>query len=199
MRAKKTNIVFLTLVGIIVLALPVWAGNVALNKPITYDGTFVDGMDGRVVDGVFMPRSTPWSVGSLYWYGLSPNIIIDLQGTYKIDSMIVQADDNDSYRVEYWNGLAWQTAWDVPNYDAYGWGLQTRPNPDNDNEKYVLPAPITTNLLRFYATDGDGGYSVSEIQAFGEVVVVPLPGTLILLATGVSGLVAVRLGPRRSS
>lgn len=111
--------------------------------------------------------------------------------------MIVQADDNDAYRVEYWDGSAWQTAWEVPNYYAYGWGLQTRPNPDNNNEKYSLPSPIMTDKLRFLATSGDNGYSVSEIQAFGEAVVVPLPGTLILLASGVSGLLGVGLFQKR--
>lgn len=143
------------------------AANVALNKPLTYDGSFGGGTDGRAVDGVFMARGTQWQTGSLWWSGLSPKFIIDLQGTFVIDSLIVQADSNDIYRVEYWNGSSWQTAWEVPNFDAYGTGLQTRPNPNDNTEKYYLPTPIVTNKLRVYAILGDNLYSVSEIQAFG--------------------------------
>ncbi len=190
----------LTVMAVVVL-LPLTnagADNVALNKPLTFNGTFNGGTDGRVVDGIFMPRGTVWTSGTAYWNGLAPNIVIDLQGIYTIDSMIVQADDNDAYRVEYWNGSTWQTAWNVPNYDAYGWGLQTRPNPANDAEKYFLPSPITTNKLRFMAASGDNGYSVSEIQAFGAIAV-PIPVSFLLLGSGLAGLCAWGRGRVRKS
>ncbi len=164
---KRSAILLITLAFLLLPSLVRAADNVALNKPLTYDGSFGGGTDGRAVDGIFMARGTYWKSGSLWWIGLSPKVIIDLQGTYVIDSLIVQADDNDAYQVEYWNGSTWQTAWEVPNYDAYGAGLQTRPNPDDNNERYLLPAPIITNKLRFSATSGDDSYSVSEIQAFG--------------------------------
>jgi len=188
---RKTILLSLAMVFLMLMMVGVAAAdNVALNKPITYNGTFGGGTDGRVVDGVFMVRGAPWQTGSLYWYGTVPNIVIDLQGFFKIDSMIVQADDNDAYRIDYWDGSAWQTAWNVPNYDSYGWGLQTRPNPADNTEKHFLAAPITTDKLRFMAVSGDSCYSVSEIQAFGTVV--PLPGAALLLAAGLTGLARMR-------
>lgn len=185
----------------ICLLLPGIAGadsNVALGKAVTLNGTFFTGGWGggltvgkeTVVDGVFFPRATRWDQGAVWWdenYGKA-TIEIDLGGLYNINSLIVQADDNDTYRVSYWAFGSWQTAWDVPY--AFDYGMQTRPNPNDDTQKYLLPGVITTNKLQFEATGGDVLYSVSEIQAYGSAA--PLPNTLLLLASGLVGLRAWR-------
>jgi hypothetical protein len=75
-------------------------------------------------------------------------LTINLNGPYTIDSLIAQADDNDAYKLYYWNlgSSNWDLAWYVPAVG--GWGLQTRPNASNDSEKYLLPAPIVTNKFK---------------------------------------------------
>jgi len=163
--------------------------NVALGKTVTLSGTS-GGVASLVVDGNFMSRGTQWQIGSVWWYGTAAFVDIDLGASYNITSFIVQADDNDSYRVSYWHNDNWVSAWEVPNYDAYGWGLQTRPNPDNNSERYFLPTVISTDKLRFTATGGDGSYSVSELQAYGAPV--PLPGAVWLLGSGLLGLAGWR-------
>jgi hypothetical protein len=156
--------------------------NIAEGAPVALTGSFFTGGWGggslvapsTVVDGIFLGRSTQWDQGPVWWDthdGGLRYLTIDLEGTYRIESLIVQADDNDSYILSYWNlGLAdWDVAWSVPNYNPLGWGMQTRPNPADDGEKYDLPTPIETDALRFEMNtpDSDDYGAVSEIQAFG--------------------------------
>ena len=181
--------------------------NVALNGNVTLNGGsfFTGGWGGglivnpaTIVDGVFFPRGTQWDQGPVWWDsrdGTASWITIDLGNTFKIESLIVQADDNDAYELYYldlWTGT-WQLAWDVPNYDIVpdpsNWGMQTRPNPADDTQRYMLPSPIVTNALMFQGNWGDSGdylFAVSEIQAYGSVI--PAPGAILLGSIGV-GLV----------
>lgn len=174
--------------------------NVALNADVTLNGEFKSDAElaKTVVDGDFLNRATSWQNGTVYWYGTSSSITIDLDGTYAITSFVVQADDNDAYLLEYWDleTETWKTAWDVSNYDKYGYGMQTRPDPTEDSVQWILSSAITTNALRFTAVSGDGKYSVSEIQAYGTVVPVPGAATLGLLGLG---CVCRRMRRRRQS
>ncbi len=180
--------------------------NVTLNKDVSLHGTFFSGgwnggivvSEDTVVDGSFLPRYNRWDQGAVWWDTHTPRnnpyITIDLAGIFSIESFIVQADDNDAYKISYWNidSNSWQDAWDVPNYDGYGWGIQTRPNPSNDNDRYLLAEKIITNALKFEGMDGDGYFSVSEIQAFGEAAPVPEPATMILFGSGLIGLAGLK-------
>jgi PEP-CTERM motif len=90
----------------------------------------------------------------------------------------MQADDNDTYLVEWWDGTAWQTAWNVPLLPSFG--LVTR-----DSGELAF---ITTDRLRLSAPSGDNYYAISEFEAF----IVPEPATLALLGLGIAGLAAAR-------
>jgi len=160
--------------------LAVNAQNLALNKPVTLNGSFFTGgwgsgltvLANTVTDGTFLPRSTQWDQGAVWWdtgNATAPqNMVIDLGGPVTINSLIVQGDDNDGYLVEYYDGSSWQTAWDVPAVG--GWGMQTRPDPTDDTAAYTLPSPITASELRISGVGGDSLYSISEVQAFGSSV-----------------------------
>lgn len=167
--------------------LPVEPTNVASQAAITLDGApfFEGGWGGglvvasdTIVDGAFLPRCQQWDQGAVWWDscdGMERFIVIDLGGTYVIESFVVQGDDNDAYNLycrDVRTGL-WELAYDVPNYDVwpdpYSYGMQTRPNPYDDGERHYLPLPIVTDCLRFEGRmdDGDMLFSVSEIQAYG--------------------------------
>lgn len=146
-----------------------------------------------IVDGAFVPEGQTWNTGS-WWWDEDPSVnatplvtTIHLNQLYTIDSFSVQADDNDSYRLEYWDGAAWQLGWDIPTQPSFG--LVTR-------NSGLLSSSITTDFLRFTATGGDNYYAVSEIQAFG-VAAVPEPSTYALMLGGL-GMVGYLARRRRS-
>jgi hypothetical protein len=178
--------------------------NVALNATVTLNGGsfFTGGWGGglvvnpnTIVDGVFFPRGTQWDQGPVWWDsndGAARSINIDLGNIFKIESFIVQADDNDAYELYYWDmgTSAWNLAWYVPNYDIVpdpsNWGMQTRPNPADDTQRHMLASPIVTNALMIQGSMNDSGdllFSVSEVQAYGNVI--PAPGAILLGSIGV--------------
>jgi hypothetical protein len=164
--------------------------NVAEGKPVTLTGEFgvmtccwapgplADG--STLVDGLSLPESSIWQTDTVWWDERNPgsvgnSILIDLLGTYTLVGFAVQADNNDTYLIEYQDALNnWLPAWAIPS--VAGFGMTTR--------SITLGSPIVTDTLRFTATGGDQFYSVSEIQASA----VPEPGTLLLLGGGLVGL-----------
>jgi hypothetical protein len=148
-----------------------------------------------LTDGILRPQATVWQEGAVWWdathQGSAANSIeIDLGGFHRLRAFSVQADDNDSYRIEVLNEAdVWVTAWDIPAVG--GFGLQTRPDPSDPTAAFFLPSLIRGDRLRFTATGGDGFFSVSEINAF-----VPEPASTGLFALALAAFAAIR---RRSS
>ena len=174
--------------------------NVALNASVSLNGAFFTGGWGggltvgadTVVDGIFLPKRNQWDQGAVWWDSRDVSgqyLTLDLGSVFSIDSFVVQADDNDPYILSYWDMTTdnWQVAWDVPDYNSLGWGMLTRPNVDNNSERYFLSAPIVTNQLKFEGNSNESTdklFAVSEIQAYGTAV--PEPATFPLLITGIT-------------
>jgi len=195
---KKLYILLMTIAALSLTNSALASYDVTLGKTVTLNGTYGTDQGGwtyypvadasTLTDGLYRPETETWNYSSVWWNGVSNpgnNIQIDLGGLFKINWLSVQADNNDAYHVEYRVGAgSWLTAFDVPPVNS--WGLVTR----TDNSF----APFYADALRFTASDGDGLYSVSEIQAFGDAVALPEPLGFALL---VSGLVVIGFRRRR--
>ena len=91
---------------------------------------------------------------------------IDLTALFNVSSMAIQADSNDTYQVDGWDGTSmtsagtpvWAPLWTVPT--ASGDGLRTR------TTSTFTTNPPSARFVRVYATAGDGKFSVSELQVF---------------------------------
>jgi len=157
--------------------------NVALNADVYLKGApFFEGgweagqivSKNTIVDGIYLARGQRWDQGAVWWDSGDEEdryIEINLKDEYTINSFIVQADDNDAYKLYFLNmtNNSWQLAWDVPNFNLIqGTGMVTRPNPEDDSERYFLSNPIATDALLFRGNmdDSDRLFSLSEIQAF---------------------------------
>lgn len=203
----SARFVLAVLVGQLGLAVAVCrAENVALDKPVTLNGTFgvirspsswpdasvhPVAAGSTITDGVFVGNGTEWQTGTVWWDATMPgstsnSIDIDLQGEYQITGVTIEADNNDNYEVEYHN-LA-TNAWQPWVYaDAYATnGMLTRAG---------SVGPIVTDAFRIYGFNGDGYYSVSEFQAEGTAV--PLPATLPAGLLLILGAIAVPVVLRR--
>jgi hypothetical protein len=196
LKHMKKSILAFALAGVLAGAAQAEVTNVALHAGITPLGSFggPQGYGGNqpladfntLTDGEFVPESQQWNVGSVFWNSTSSTITMTLPYNSLIGSFIVQADDNDTYRIEYQHDAGWLTAWEVPTKFSYG--LVTR--------QITLDTPILANALRFSATGGDNYYAVTEIQALSPV---PEPEEWPMLTLG-AGLVAfqVRRKQRRA-
>ncbi len=141
------------------------------------------------VDGTRQPEGTQWNNGS-FWWDQHPSINLkpvtwelELDQKYSINRLVIQADDNDSYLVEYWNGSGWQSIFNVAAVNTFG--LVTR-----DSGTF---SSIFTDRFRFTATGGDNYYALSQFEAYG---VVPEPASWAMLIAGF-GLVGAAARRRR--
>lgn len=142
-----------------------------------------------IADGIFLADGTQWDQNTVWWGSATPFssnnfLILDLGALKTFNKLVLQADNNDSYAVEYWDTASnkFLSAWNAPA--VAGWGLATR-------DSALFPA-VTSQFLRIHAA-GDSFYSVSELQAIAPV---PEPETYALLGLG---LVAISVVRRRKS
>jgi hypothetical protein len=130
-----------------------------------------------LVDGKRFARGSRWDQGTVWWdartSGAAENhVVLRWERPVEIDSLRIQGDDNDAYLVEFRSGSRWETAWQIPNHDRYGWGLQSFPDPNEADRRHVLPVPVVTTAIRISGDPalGDDWFALSEVQVFGRAL-----------------------------
>lgn len=179
---------FILLAGASVLP----AANITQGKTVTLNGVFGTlrpasiwtpgalAPGSSVVDGAFLPEGALWNDGSVWWdddpsvQRTRAYIQIDLGGLFSVDSILIQADNNDDYSIQYRNaGGFWIEPGSFPA--IAGFGLLTR-GP-------FIVGPWEATAFRIQGFGGDDYHSVSEFQAFGSEVPEPATGATIALAS----------------
>lgn len=164
-----------------------WAQTDLNAASVSNTGTVNGAALTTLFNGVFLTEGTAWQTNTAWWTGTTPVISFSLNSPHLIDAAIVQADNNDTYRLEYWNGSSWATLWNIGTMG--GGGMRTRPGAANQTIQQPV-GPVTAQDFRIFATGGDSSYSLSEIQLWGENSV-PEPGTWAMIAGGL-GVLAFR-------
>ena len=158
--------------------------NLALGRDVSYAaGTASGAALSTLTDGVFRPAGTQWQNGTVWWNGTGTIIEIDLGDAVEVMGAVVQADNNDTYRLWY-RDLGTGNYLELWTIAAVGGaGMQTRPNTGDTTQIHYFGASVVTDSLRIGAVGGDGAYSLSEVQAWGNV---PAPGAFAVI--GLTGL-----------
>ena len=132
-----------------------------------------------LTDGDFLPAGTGWQSGTVWWHGAGSVFEIGLGGAYEVSGAIVQADNNDTYRM-YYRDMSTDTFVDLWTIVAVaGAGMRTRPNPGDNTAIHFFDSAVVTDTIRIAAIGGDSSYSLSEVQVWGTV---PAPAAAPLLA-----------------
>ena len=137
-------------------------------------------------DGNFLPTGTTWTNGTFWWdenirQGNPVTIEVLLNNPHTLNRFVVQGDNNEDYLVDWWDGAAWQPAFNAAA--MFTFGMETRDS--------GLLSSITTDRLRIRAQAGDAYYSLSEVQAY-EANQVSEPGSLALAGLAAAGLLAAQ-------
>lgn len=175
--------------------------NVALGKSVTATGQIgiisaigiADGWGdatafppaplSSLTDGIYVAEGTGWQTGTVWWdernqSSLNNILEIDLNGLFQIDSIALQADNNDQYLISYLNSIG--------NWVDYAYatvfgnaGMRTRAG---------TVGSFVASAIRIDAGAGAGDmyYSVSEFQAIGQAV--PEPSSILLIGVALAGL-----------
>jgi hypothetical protein len=180
------------------------ATDAAAGAAVTYTGGGFGGSSSQWGTGTFNPSiitsatyltdGTQWNTGAAqglptgpgtaFWYGSSDGdssqwLTISLGHMATVSSIVLQADNNDAYQVQYHSGSGWTTLGTFGSVG--GWGLATRPE--------LTFSAITTDGFRIVATGGDGFYAVGHFTA-----AVPEPETygMLMAGLGLIGFMARR-------
>lgn len=144
-------------------------------ESITEVGKFNGNKDSIVDENMPEKGSSSTAEGTLWWNDRSAYLIFDLGKVFKIQSINIEIDSNDSYHIDYSaDGKEYKNLMKVlMTKDDVSIGLNIF-STDKATESYVKELefkPVEARYLKLYAVEGDGMYSVAEFQVYGTTVI----------------------------
>jgi len=142
-----------------------------------------------VTDGVLLDNGHVWNQGTVFWADPgdgSDALLIALQQPSAVNRILLQADNNDMYKIQYhgadhmWHDLTVMSPANPPV--NFGMGTVTM----------NLGAPIMADAFMITGVNGDGLYAVSEFQAINAPVPEPESWAMLGAGLGLLGLMARR-------
>jgi hypothetical protein len=151
---------------------------------------------GSLTNGSFLPMGNQWNTNTVFWTSNADYLQINLNGSYSISNIVLQADNNDIYQVSYLHNGTWTTLGDLSptisgtvngngtlnQNGTISWGLGLGSG---------IGQGITASSFRIQAVGGDNSYGVGQFQAYG-VAAIPEPGVPVLMAAGLFALAFAR-------
>ena len=118
-------------------------------------------------DGVQYGENQHWGTDTVWWdarESVSDNntVEFDLGGYYSLNKIIIQADTNDYYQVQYLRDGRWDPVWTAGS--TFDWGMMARHSGD------MTGSTVAANRIRIEVSGGDSLYSLSEVAVFGRPV-----------------------------
>jgi hypothetical protein len=149
-----------------------------------------------ITNGSFLPLGNQWNTNTVFWTNPSAYLQVNLNGSYNISNIVLEADNNDLYQVSYLHNGTWTTLGNlsptiggavnsngtITQTSTIGWGLGLN----------GIGQSITASAFRIQAVGGDNYYGVGQFQAYGAAAPVPEPSTSALMAVGLLGLAFLR-------
>lgn len=178
----KQNIqYFISIISLVLLCLFLGAGllsgqvdpdEVILARSVSGEGIYHNSVR-LIIDGSFADEAGSWDgERCVYWEDDTAVFIIDLGTEFAITGILIQADDNDDYRLAFSSDGEEFTDFFTfyAGYGESGKGMDSM-STDPESPFYVtMPEvePVQARFIRLQAANGDGSYAVAELQVLGS-------------------------------
>lgn len=145
----------------------------------TGGGTIYHNSPSLLIDNVIPAEGTPLNDARCVWWGGGGSLVVDLGRQYYVQDIVVQVDHNDVYMIDYSvDNRTYTNMMGISNhYGNVSSGMDTMSTIFGDFQ-YISEldfAPVKARYLKIRNTSGNGSYSVSELQAFGNLGGNPAP------------------------
>ena len=186
----------------------------SINEDVITDGRMFEEMSYRKFSG----DSSPYNLlqNTIWWAGSEGMVTMDFGKQFIIQDVLIQVDAYDSYKIDYSiDNINWSNLFTISPEDGESlYGMDTMSS-DILHEEYVASIDfsiVETRYLRVSASDGDGTYFLSELQAFGTpssntieiqsnqtISPVPAPPSVMLFGAGLMMLMGLQYRRKKMS
>ena len=149
-------------------------GESKIIRPVRITGTGEFEHDANlIIDGrIPFEESAGNEAQNVFWEDPEVSFVIDLGDIYEVTGIVIQADTNDDYMIEYSvNGEDYVILTEILSTDGEVLEGMDTMSSIPEHPEYIEDLeffPLRARYIRIFATDGDDQFSLSEFQVFGH-------------------------------